>query len=125
MNNTELEGLFDQIRRLFAAEYARGDRDAITKIMQAAKGGAGGDNSGKDLSRRVRATIAHRRAPAGAADELIRRILTERHHRGASALEIHAAAAGMETLVSSRASDSRSIEAVMAEFIEIRTESGF
>ena len=48
----------------------------------------------------MRATIAHRRAPAGAADELIRRILTERHHRGASALEIHAAAAGMETLVS-------------------------
>ena len=49
MNNTELEGLFDQIRRLFAAEYARGDRDAITRIMQAAKGGAGGDNSGKEF----------------------------------------------------------------------------
>jgi hypothetical protein len=92
MANTELEELLQQIRRLFAAEYARGDRDAITRIMQAAQGDAVAETIKKTPLRRVRVTQAARRAPNGAVDSLIRRVLTERRMKGAGALEIHESA---------------------------------
>lgn len=86
--NSELEGLIQQIRQLFAAEYARGDRDAIAKIMQAAQGKDSQDITRVTPSGRVRFPLAGRRARAGAADALIKRVLGERRHKGASALEI-------------------------------------
>jgi hypothetical protein len=92
MDNTELEELLQQIRRLFAAEYARGDRDAIGRIMQAAKGDAVAETIKKTPLRRVRATLTARRAKNGAVDGLIKRVLTERRVRGAGALEIQQAA---------------------------------
>jgi hypothetical protein len=92
MADTELEKLLQQIRQLFAAEYARGDRDAIARIMQAAKGDTVPEPIRKDPPRRLRVTLANRRAPNGAVDGLIRRVLTERRLKGAGALEIHEAA---------------------------------
>jgi hypothetical protein len=92
MSDTELEKLLQQIRQLFAAEYARGDRDAIARIMQAAKGDAIPEPIRKDQPRRLRVTLANRRAQNGAVDGLIRRVLTERRLKGAGALEIHEAA---------------------------------
>jgi hypothetical protein len=92
MANTELESLLQQIRQLFAAEYARGDRDAIARIMQAAQGDAVAETIKKFPPPRVRVTVPNRRAKSGAADALIKRVLGERRHKGAGALEIQQAA---------------------------------
>jgi hypothetical protein len=92
MTNTELESLLQQIRQLFAAEYARGDRDAIARIMQAAQGDAVAETIKKNQRGRVRVTLASNRATRGAVDALIKRVLGERRHRGAGALEIQQAA---------------------------------
>lgn len=89
---TKLEELFEQIRQLLAAEYARGNSDAIAKIVKATQGDAVTEPIKKTPLRRVRVTLAARRAPNGAVDGLIRRVLTERRIKGAGALEIHEAA---------------------------------
>lgn len=88
MANTNLESLIQQIRQLLADEYARGGRDAIAKIMQAAQGEAVTEAIKKIPPRRVRMTLAPQRAKRGAADALIERVLGERRHKGASTLEI-------------------------------------
>jgi hypothetical protein len=87
-----LDNLLEQIKRLFAAEYARGDRDAIARIMQAAQGDAAAENTKELPARRVRITLTHRRALRGAADSLIKRVLGERRYKGAGALEIQQSA---------------------------------
>jgi len=92
MASTDLENLLQQIRDLFDGEYARGDRDAIARIMQAAKGDALAETTKKNTLRRVRVTVPNRRAKRGAADALIRRVLTERRLKGAGALEIQQSA---------------------------------
>jgi hypothetical protein len=93
MTNTELEELLQQIRRLFAAEYARGETAAIARIVQAAQGDTVAETIKKFPPRRVRVTLSNRRAPAGAVDGLIKRVLSERRLKGAGALEIHQSAA--------------------------------
>jgi len=90
-DNTELENLLEQLRQLFAAEYARGDRAAVARIMQAAQGGTA-ETTKESAPRRVRVTLAHRRAGRGAVDALIKRVLGERRLKGAGAIEIHQAA---------------------------------
>ena len=90
---TELENLLQQIRQLVAAEYARGTRDAIAKIVEITQGDAIRENIRKTVHRRVRVTLAPQRAKRGAVDALIKRVLGERRHKGAGALEIQQAAA--------------------------------
>jgi hypothetical protein len=92
MADTELENLLEQIRQLVAAEYARGTRDAIAKIVEITQGDAIRENIKKTLPRRVRVTLAPRRAKRGAVDALIKRVLGERRHKGAGALEIQQSA---------------------------------
>jgi hypothetical protein len=94
MTETEakLEGLFEQIRQLLAAEYARGTRDAIAKIVEITQGDTIRENIKKTAPRRVRVTVPPRRAKRGAADDLIKRVLGERRHKGASSIEIQQSA---------------------------------
>ncbi len=87
MDNTELESLLEQIKQLFAAEYARGDRDARARIMQAAQGDAVVETTKRHALSRVRSTLPHRRAVRGTADALIKRVLGE-NRKGVSALDI-------------------------------------
>lgn len=88
----ELERLLQQIRQLFTAEYARGNSDAIAKIVKATQGDAIAEPIKKTPLRRVRATLVPQRAKRGSADMLIKRVLGERRHKGASSIEIQQSA---------------------------------
>jgi hypothetical protein len=95
MTETEakLERLLEQIRQLVTAEYARGNNDAIARIVRATQGDAITEPIKKTPLGRVRVTLAPQRAKRGAADALIKRVLGERRHKGAGALEIQESAA--------------------------------
>jgi hypothetical protein len=88
MTNPEAEKVFQLLRNLLDAEYRRGEKDAIARIMKAAQGAPAATNGGVAA---ITSTERKERAPVGAADKLINRILTERGQRGATASEIHAA----------------------------------
>jgi hypothetical protein len=94
MTNSELETVIDQLRRVFAAEYARGEKAAIDRIVQAAQlePKRNVHDTPPSRSRRHPKKAGSGRAPAGAVPALINRILTERGSNGATALEIFGAA---------------------------------
>jgi hypothetical protein len=102
----EFIDLVNRLRTLLDAEYRRGKADAMRRIMEAAQvevspssGRAHMNGADSPKRHRVRLDDAEgessatlRRAPVGAPDALVRRVLTERGHQGASSREIEAAA---------------------------------
>ena len=99
-NSEKLESIFEQLRELFAAEgaaqFAHGDKAAIDRIVHAAKRESqrDGDDSKEHRSRR-RAKIKsskRKRAPSGAAQKFVERVLGEVLHKGATAQEIQKSA---------------------------------
>jgi hypothetical protein len=94
MANSKLEALLQDLRQLFASEYARGEQDAINRIVQAAQGQPkqnGHDASESNLRRDLKEGGTGR-APRGASSELIDRVLSERGISGATSAEIFNAA---------------------------------
>ena len=93
MVNPELENFLQKLRQLLepllAAEYARGDKDAINRIMQAAHNETARDSHDSRESRPRR--TAKGRAPHGTVPALIGRVLGECGEKGASASEIYEA----------------------------------
>jgi hypothetical protein len=97
MSTPEIEAVLAQLRKLLEAEYARGEKNAIARIVQAAS--KSGDvesapaNGHAHTAPRKRARIQKRhRAEPGTADTLIKRVLAERRIKGAGAQEIMEAA---------------------------------
>jgi hypothetical protein len=94
MASSKLEALLDQLRQLFATEYARGEQDAISRIVQAAQGQPkhNGHDAGDDSLRRDLKKGGSGRAPRGAVGQFIDRVLSERGLSGATSSEIFKAA---------------------------------
>jgi hypothetical protein len=102
----EFVELVNSLRALLAAEYRRGEADAARRILEAAKGEVSRPPSSRSQMNgsephkrqpRVRLdegdnNITRRRAPIGAPDALVTRVLTERGSQGASSTEIEEAA---------------------------------
>jgi hypothetical protein len=85
MAGPDLEQVLQSLRALFAAEYHRGEQDAIARIMKAAQGAPESPNgAGSPRHERKRKEVA----PKGTADALIDRVLRERGQRGATPSEI-------------------------------------
>jgi hypothetical protein len=83
----------EDMRRLLDAEYHRGEQNAIARIMKAAQGvPSTAAQNGAASPSRPSSEVHRERAPAGAAEALIDRVLAERGSRGASATEIMEAA---------------------------------
>ena len=104
----DLDALFEQfyrdvkqaLARAATAEYQRGEKDAIARIMKAAQSAPEQPDSAH-LPPVARALAQKERAPEGAAEALIDRVLRERGPRGASPTEIaEAAQTATEKLVS-------------------------
>ena len=99
MNDTpEFVELVNRLRDLLAAEYRRGQADAARRIIEVAQGEVS-PTSSREHNPEVAGSngaehhsASRRRAPPGVPDALIKRVLTERGSRGASSLEIEAAA---------------------------------
>lgn len=101
---SEIDNLIDRIvadlknlRRLAAAEYSRGEQDAIARIVSAAKGPQLQPQI--PAQKRLSLTLPKKtnpakkeRAPMGAPRALVDRILSEKNGTGASPLEIKTAA---------------------------------
>ncbi len=79
-----------QLRQLYAAEYARGEKDAIGRIVQAAHGEP--QRNGHDTKESRPQKGPKGRAPSGSAGALVDRVLGERGQKGATSSEIHGAA---------------------------------
>jgi hypothetical protein len=101
------EDLVNRLRALLESEYRRGQADAARRIIEAAQGevspsSAPGPNPNPELpGMNGTRKYPSRRAPAGAPDELVIRVLRERGSQGASSREIEAAAqSDLEKLVS-------------------------
>ncbi len=94
MTNPELENFLQKLRQLLepllVAEYARGEKDAIGRIVQAAQGAP--QHNGHDTKESRQKRGSKERAPRGAVDALIERVLREHGSKGAGALEIKEAA---------------------------------
>jgi hypothetical protein len=98
----------DRLRALLDAEYRRGRADALQRIVAAAEEEvrpSATHNQKADGATRSngaeRPNAAHRKAPRGAPDALVRRVLTERGSRGAGATEIaESAVSEVEKMVS-------------------------
>jgi hypothetical protein len=86
MSNSELDQILQQLRNLIAAEYRRGEKDAIARIMAAAQNAPAAN--GHDTSEREPPPEQKDRAPKGTAKALIDRVLRERGSRGATPSEI-------------------------------------
>jgi hypothetical protein len=85
MAGPDLEQVLQSLRALFAAEYHRGEQDAIARIMKAAQGAPASPNGA------AHERPEHKRkepAPKGTAKALIDRVLKERGQRGATPSEI-------------------------------------
>ena len=96
MANSALEAILQQLRQLFESEFARGEKGAIDRIVQAAHADAqhltNGHDAKKPLTRRGSKKTVRGRAPSGAAPALVDRVLAENGQTGATALEIQKAA---------------------------------
>jgi hypothetical protein len=90
MSNSELDQIVQQLRNLLAAEYHRGEKDAIARIMAAAQTAPAAN--GHDTPEHESPPEQKDRAPRGTAKALIDRVLKERGQRGATPSEIHSAA---------------------------------
>jgi hypothetical protein len=105
------EDLMNRLRALLDAEYRRGQADAVRRIIEVAQEEVrpssapeknpelastnGAEHPAEHLS------VPKRRAPAGAPDALVTRVLMERGSRGASSTEIEeAAVSDIERMVS-------------------------
>jgi len=86
MSDSELDHVLQQLRNLFAAEYHRGEKDAIARIMAAAQSAPAAN--GHDTPNRESPPEQKDRAPRGTAKALIERVLKERGQRGATPSEI-------------------------------------
>lgn len=99
MTNPELESLLQKIRELFAVEITRAEKNAIARIVQAARGEPITD--GHATTEPSPSRGRKERAPTGAPKALIDRVLSECGAKGASPTEIKSAAKGhAERLVS-------------------------
>lgn len=115
MSHSEIAALLDRIqgdiatlRRLAEAEYHRGERDAVARIMKAAQtpsnpvaaeSGARQEFALESASEEEEPKKA--RAPTGASKRLVERVLSEQGARGSTPGEIREAAQGaLERLVS-------------------------
>lgn len=102
----EFEDLIKRLRALLVSEYQRGQADAARRIIEAAEAQVRPTSSDPPRSAE-RTNGAHRpprrrvhleddppsrRAPTGAPDALVRRVLMERGSQGASSREIETAA---------------------------------
>jgi hypothetical protein len=100
--------LIDRLRALLSAEYRRGQADAARRIIEVAQGEVSPLSARKQnpelpgMNGAEHPSASKRpRAPRGAPDALVIRVLTERGVQGASSAEIEAAAASdVEKLVS-------------------------
>jgi hypothetical protein len=93
MANLELEDVLQKLRQLFAAEYTRGEQDAINRIVEAAHRGTSQRKPAKVVRpHEVDNGDGASRAPRGSVDELINRVLSERDQQGATATEIEQSA---------------------------------
>jgi hypothetical protein len=90
MSNSELDQVLQQLRNLLAAEYHRGEKDAIARIMAAAQTAPAAN--GHDTLERESPPEQKNRAPKGTAKALIDRVLRERGSRGAMPSEIQSEA---------------------------------
>lgn len=108
-NSEKFESIIEQLRELFAAEgaaqFARGERTAIDRIVHAAQHEPKRSNDTKEprirLRRRTKINYPKKRAPSGAAPALVGRVLGEAGPKGATAQEIQEAAkTPVEKLVS-------------------------
>jgi hypothetical protein len=90
MTIPDLEALLQQMRQLFADEYARGEKAAIDRIVHAAQNEP--QQSGHDSRESRPRRGLKKRAPSGAAPAFVNRMLSESGSKGATALEIHNAA---------------------------------
>jgi hypothetical protein len=90
MSTSELDQVLQHLSDLFAAEYHRGEQDAIARIMTAAQSPPAAN--GSDTPKRESTPEQKDRAPRGTAKALIDRVLRERGSRGATPSEIHSAA---------------------------------
>jgi hypothetical protein len=86
MSTSQLDQALQHLRDLFAAEYRRGEKDAIARIMAAAQ--TAPVANGHDTSGREPPPEQKDRAPRGTAKALIDRVLKERGQRGATPSEI-------------------------------------
>ena len=95
----EFAELVNHMRALLDAEYRRGQADAARRIIESAQvevrrpvpmPGKRPESAGTNGAEDPR--VARHRAPAGAPDALVKRVLLERGSRGASSTEIEAAA---------------------------------
>jgi hypothetical protein len=93
MSTSELDQILQQLRNLLAAEYHRGENDAIARIMAAAQGTPSAKaTNGHDTPKRELPPERKDRAPKGTAAALIDRVLRERGSHGATPSEIQSAA---------------------------------
>jgi len=86
MPTSELDQILQQLRNLLAAEYHRGEKDAIARIMAAAQSAPAANSH--DTLERESPPEQKDRAPKGTAKALIDRVLKERGQRGATPSEI-------------------------------------
>ena len=91
MTDSDLDAIIQKLRELLASEYARGEKDAIGRILNAAQGAPLTD--GKATSPQPQRQRQRKdRAPAGAPQALIDRVLADAGSKGASPSEIAAEA---------------------------------
>jgi hypothetical protein len=106
MSTPEIEAFIQELRQLLEAEYARGSKDTVARLVQAAEGGELANGQARTVreAKKPRLKVYKairfkpakpqrpRRAPVGAADALIKRVLSEHKIKGAGAQEIMEAA---------------------------------
>ena len=88
----DLDQVLAELRILFAAEYQRGEQDAIARILRAAQGAPAPSNGAGESHSSPSPANRKDRVPAGTAKGLIDRVLRERTSLGATPTEIQAAA---------------------------------
>lgn len=84
----EFQEFVAKLRAFVAAEYQRGERDAIARIMRAAQPRGAVAPAVATAEARDIALVKERRAPAGAPEALVRRVLTSVGSEGVVASEI-------------------------------------
>lgn len=112
VDSPALADFIERLRAILAAEYRRGQDDALRRIIEAAQGeasarttvvrseGVGIETAPPRLTRQA-PVPKKRRAPVGVPDSLLSRVLRERGEAGATVNEVLGAAhPGTEQLVS-------------------------
>jgi hypothetical protein len=91
---SDIDKVLADLKQIFEAEYARGAKDALKRVMEVANTGGIGRRAGgrprKSAKGRVPKAAPRRRAPRGAPRALVERVL--KSNKAASASEIAAAA---------------------------------